>query len=299
MPISLFYVYADVSDVDGLAALLRPLGAAHDLAGRVRVSKEGLNATVGGTHAGLSILHDLVQEQFPDVAVDFKVSNDGGAEKLNGEWRVRVVDEVVTLGPDGKGLSWRDASAHINVEQFRKEIITDACDTVVLDVRNGYESAIGRFDKAILPPIRQFSDFGAFVRDNQTLFDGRRVLMYCTGGVRCEKASALVKRECNVTSVAQLHGGIERFLERFPDGGGVFKGKNLVFDGRMAVGECTGSVVGRCLSCDGPWDDYGPAWRCCKCRSRVLICPRDECATMWQLDRQAMCSVCLESASVL
>lgn len=98
------------------------------------------------------------------------------------------------------------------------------------------------------------------------------MLLYCTGGVRCETASALLVAQGGARSVAQLHGGIHRFLERFPDGGGQFDGKNLVFDARLAIEAVGSPVVGRCVVCEGEWDCYRRETRCGRCRIRVLIC---------------------------
>ena len=106
---------------------------------------------------------------------------------------------------------------------------------VILNVRNRYEQAIGMFNGAFLPPIRPFSDFPKFVRENKHLFQDRRALMYCTGGICCERASALVKEMGVTSSVAKLRGGVYRFLSTYPDGVRAWGGKNLLFDARMAV----------------------------------------------------------------
>ncbi|CAM9599823.1 unnamed protein product [Choristocarpus tenellus] len=105
----------------------------------------------------------------------------------------------------------------------------------------------------------------------------RKILMYCTGGVRCEKASALIMaRGKEFQDVVQLSGGIERYLQAFPEKG-FFHGKNFVFDERLSVPEVPagGVVVGRCTLCQQPWDDYGHRCRCHRCRLLLLVC--DKC----------------------
>ena len=120
------------------------------------------------------------------------------------------------------------------------------------------------------------ADFARFAAAHAAEWRNRRVLMYCTGGVRCERASACLRAQ-GVPNVAQLSGGIHAYLEAFPDGG-LFVGKNFVYDPRRAVPaqvprrdrEC--DVVGRCLVCAAPWDDYAAESRCRHCRVLVLVC---------------------------
>lgn len=296
MPISLFYYYADVDDVDSMAARLREKGRNLSLGGRIRVSPEGINGTFGGCEKAVSQFHGNVLEEFEGAEIDFKVS-EGSAVHFGSEWRVRTCAEVVTMGTNAKKAGWRDAAAHISPEQFKDEIIQERTrsqgNVVVLDARNQYEHAIGRFDGAVLPQIRQFSEFPDFVAQNKDLFTGKRVLMYCTGGVRCERGSALVQQVTDATSVAQLQGGIDAFLKMFPNGGDVFRGKNLVFDRRMAVGNCEGGRVGKCVCCGGAWDDYSAHWRCSHCRGRVLVCDSAQCVGDWESDKfLSLCKVC-------
>lgn len=272
--------------VDGIADRLREAGAQLGLGGRIRVSNEGINGTLGGETSDVEQFHKIVSQEFPNKEIDFKIS-DGNAQHFGNEWRVRVCDEVVTTGISREIVHWQDAAPHISPEAFRSEVIkvlnrgyVDR-DTVILDTRNEYEHAIGRFDEAILPPIRQFSDFANFVKCNQDLFDGKRVLMYCTGGVRCEKGSVVIQKMSQPQSVVQLKGGIDMFLKKYPTGGGVFRGKNLVFDRRLAISTRDAQIVGTCVCCNGPWDDYSSNWRCAQCRCRVLVCDKPDCTNTW------------------
>lgn len=299
MPISLFYHYTDVEDIYGIAHRLREFGEKRSLGGRIRVSREGINGTLGGAADDVHQFHLTVLEAFGNPAIDFKIS-EGGAKHFNSEWRVRVCDEVVTTGVSTKVVHWSDAAQHINADDFRSEIINrrqnygSERDIVILDARNVYEHAIGRFDGAILPPIRQFSEFAEFIKKQHSLFDGKRVLMYCTGGVRCEKGSGIVLKMSRPRSVAQLQGGIDAFLKRFPTGGSVFRGKNLVFDGRLAVPTLNADVVGKCVCCGAPWDDYSSNRRCQQCRCRVLVCNEPNCVEAWCGDEKedSLCIRC-------
>lgn len=292
MPISLFYYYTPIPDVESLASRLRPLGQSLDLAGRIRLSSDGINATCGGNSSAVQQFHSIILSELGHPSIDFKLA-EGSKVHFPEGWIVRICKELVTLGVPSNEASWRDAAPHLTPEEFRREVLAqNREDTVLLDVRNEYEHAIGRFKGALLPPIRQFSDFPKYVRDNGDLFADKRVLMYCTGGVRCETASAYMKNVGGAKSVMQLRGGIDRFIKAYPDGGGLFEGKNLVFDKRMAVGTTCETVVGKCIHCGDPWDDYSSNWRCSRCRCRLLICHREDCAVLSNESGVQYCPAC-------
>jgi predicted sulfurtransferase len=157
-------------------------------------------------------------------------------------------------------------------------------EAILLDVRNVYESRIGRFESGsravptIDPLTRKFSDFTAFVDAHKEELKDRTIFAYCTGGVRCEKATQYLRYATGVREVKQLSGGICAYMETFPDGG-LFKGKNFVYDPRIAVpysGEVAKmQVLGRCALCSLPFDDYSAQVRCRICRMLVLCC--DSC----------------------
>lgn len=295
MPVSLFYHYADIADVESVAARLRNIGPELNLAGRIRVSTEGINGTFGGTTRAVASFHQALLLDLQHPNIDFKIS-EGSAENFPEGWVVRVCRELVTMGVPPEEASWRDAAPHLDSADFKRELRDElekqTNDVVVLDVRNRYEHAIGRFKGAVLPPIRQFSDFPGFVKDNMDMFRDKRVLMYCTGGIRCERASAFLKHVGIASSVAQLRGGIDRFLKRYPCGGGVFQGKNLVFDTRMALGTSQPTTVGECLNCGCLWDDYSKGWRCVRCRSRLLLCEKQGCTDSFYIRNEGLCATC-------
>ncbi|CDF37910.1 unnamed protein product [Chondrus crispus] len=291
MPVSLFYHYTDVKDVEDLATRLRSLGPPLGLAGRIRVSAEGINGTFGGSEAAVEKFHRALLSELQLADLDFKVSP-GSAENFPGGWKIRICRELVTLGVAEELASWRDAAPHIGPNTFRKEVLSPSKDVVVLDVRNQYEHAIGRFKGAVLPSIRQFSDLPKYIRENKERFRDRRVLMYCTGGIRCERASALLRNMDIVKSIGQLHGGIDRFLKQYPCGGDAFQGKNLVFDTRLALGTTQATTVGKCVACKGLWDDYSKGWRCIHCRSRVLLCNSARCTEYFYKEHGGCCRAC-------
>ncbi|CAD7949622.1 unnamed protein product [Amoebophrya sp. A120] len=202
------------------------------------------------------------------------------------------------------------------------ERLEKADQAVLLDVRNVYETAVGHFDfdseqatttERIDPKTRQFTDFPRFLAQNrkelQEKCKGKEVFAYCTGGVRCERATQLLRlvlednedckrkrrqsvgdgneqlvleddgattseapRPARQQKIFQLHGGIHAYLQHYPDGGKFFKGKNFVFDNRMVEENFGEEIVGKCVVCQSPWDDYRLNHRCSQCRMRVLVC---------------------------
>eukprot|EP00737_Agarophyton_chilense_P003667 gb/GEZJ01004353.1/.p1 GENE.gb/GEZJ01004353.1/~~gb/GEZJ01004353.1/.p1 ORF type:complete len:303 (-),score=27.60 gb/GEZJ01004353.1/:1081-1989(-) len=293
MPISLFYHYCELENPSSIARDVISFGNERKLAGRIRISTEGINGTFGGAEVDVRAFHSLIVKLLNNASIDFKVSN-GSASNFPEGWRVRICTELVTMGISPEKASWKQAAPHLSPEQFRDEVLNqpERPNLVIVDVRNQYESEIGRFKSAILPPIRQFSDFPRYVLENKHLFRGQRVLMYCTGGIRCERASAFLSSSGVTGSIAQLRGGIDRFLHRFPDGGGVFEGKNLVFDTRMVQPMCNPKIVGRCVVCHSEWDDYSNNVRCVYCRSRILICTNQSCLYLLTKNNDGLCAGC-------
>lgn len=290
--VTLFYNYCEVADVPASVKTQRELLSSLSLRGRVRVAPEGINSTVCGTATAVSAYEAATAAAFaPGAPIDFKRSACGAQPFADA--RVRAVREVVTLG--APALSAAACAEHVTPAAFRERLLAAAerrrhgvgvDDLLVLDVRNGYESDIGHFEGAVLPGFRQFSDFPKWARENEGIFEGRDVYMFCTGGVRCEKASAFLIERVGVerSRVRQLEGGIVRFLDMFGDGdgdgggggGGVWRGKNLVFDARL-TDQGSADVIGKCVACGTGCDDYSRDARCRHCRRRLLVCSLDDC----------------------
>jgi len=174
------------------------------------------------------------------------------------------------------------------------ELLSQEKDTVVVDVRNHYEAAIGRFDGGsahyVDPKMRKSTDYATWLSkpETQEQLKDKTVLMYCTGGVRCERASAYLSTQMGseVKGVYQLKGGIERYLQEFPDGGH-WRGKNFVIDKREAISAdnrqgdggvvrkrdaTTQNVETQCCLCNKPWDRYIGKKKCQMCGVPVLVC---------------------------
>ncbi|XP_037635165.1 thiosulfate sulfurtransferase/rhodanese-like domain-containing protein 2 [Sebastes umbrosus] len=271
----LYYHYCQVEDPHVICAWQKALCEKLHLTGKVRVATEGINGTVGGTNMATDVYIDAMRSHplFKMDKEDFKTS-DGGAECFK-DLRVGVYKEIVPMGMDPDVMSYQLAGVHLEPEEFHKEVETllaegDLCNnTVLLDCRNFYESKIGQFTQCLAPSIRKFSYFPDYVDRNLELFRDKKVLMYCTGGIRCERGSAYLRSKDVCKEVYQLKGGIHKYLERFPEG--FYRGKLFVFDERYAISS-NNDVISDCRYCGRPWDQY----KLCStqlCCQLVLSCP--------------------------
>ncbi|XP_077387378.1 thiosulfate sulfurtransferase/rhodanese-like domain-containing protein 2 isoform X2 [Festucalex cinctus] len=271
----LYYRYCSVTEPHIVCAWQRALCQRLHLTGKVRVATEGINGTVGGTHIATELYVDAMCSHplFYMDKEDFKTS-DGGPECFT-DLKVGVFKEIVPMGLDPDVLSYQLAGVHLEPEEFHKEVEALLAkgdshnDAVLLDCRNFYESKIGQFLRCLAPDIRKFSYFPDYVDHNLELFRDKKVLMYCTGGIRCERGSAYLRSKNVCKEVYQLKGGIHKYLERFPDG--FYRGKLFVFDERYAISS-NDDVIAACRYCGRPWDRYQLCTTrfCCQL---VLSCP--------------------------
>ncbi|KAL5700337.1 Rhodanese-like domain-containing protein 6 [Ranunculus cassubicifolius] len=294
----LYYKYVDVPNLEDLHAFYHSNCNSLNLRGRVRLAPNGVNVTVGGKLCCLEDHIAAVKSNPLFQGTDFKLQScdsinhansqivkDSGFDSLS----IRIVKELVTFSsrPLQKVPVISNAGRHLSAVEFNS-ILQTARDSLenegpdrsnkilLLDARNVYETRIGKFQtpkvETFDPKIRQYSDLCTWIDDHSQQLRGTNLLMYCTGGIRCEMASAYIRSKgAGFENVFQLYGGIQRYLEQYPDGG-FFKGKNFVFDHRVSVGSSNGEIVGSCLLCDSPFDDYSSRCRCSHCRMLVLVC---------------------------
>ncbi|KAI0511631.1 hypothetical protein KFK09_012261 [Dendrobium nobile] len=298
----LYYNYISIPDATSLARFYDTHCRSLNLFGRIRVGHEGVNATIGGKLSALEEHITVMNSNSLFDGTDFKLAPCGhpSNEKIARECgftslSVRVVKELVTFMSDPllKSPVISNAGRHLSASEFHyvlhqaAECANDGnalqCearmqneDLVLLDARNVYETRIGKFKilniNTLDPEIRQYSDLASWIDKHSERLRNKNVLMYCTGGIRCEMASAYIRSKgAGFGNVFQLFGGIQRYMEQFPDGG-FFKGKNFVFDHRISVGSQDKDVLGTCLICSSPFDDYSSRCRCFYCRMLVLVC---------------------------
>ena len=226
----LYYKYVPIEDPVTFAqehlAACKEIG----LKGRILVSDEGINGTCSGTIEQTDAYMDMMKadERFADMV--FKIDEaEGHAFK---KMHVRPKREIVHLGLEEDINPNELTGKYLSPKEFFEQM--QAEDTIVIDARNDYEFDLGHFRGAIRPDIRNFRDLPEWIQDNKELFEGKKVLTYCTGGIRCEKFSGWLVRE-GFEDVAQLHGGIATYGKDPEVRGQLWDGQMYVFDERIAV----------------------------------------------------------------
>ena len=220
---------------------------ARGIKGTLLLAREGINGTVAGTDEAILELVAWL-EAIPELAgLELKYSR--AAEMPFHRMKVRLKREIVTMGVEG--IDPLEGTGAYVAPQDWNALIADP-DTIVVDTRNDYEVSIGTFRGAVDPKTSSFREFPAWVEQHRDELEGRKVAMFCTGGIRCEKATAYVK-SLGIDEVFHLKGGILKYLEEEPAEQSLWEGECFVFDERVAVshGLEQGNAV-LCRACRHP-----------------------------------------------
>ncbi|MBS1239359.1 MAG: rhodanese-related sulfurtransferase, partial [Proteobacteria bacterium] len=251
--IAALYQFAPYPDPAALRAPLADLCRAEGVKGTLLLAPEGINGTIAGTDAAIARVLDHIRT-LPGCA-ELEVKFSRAPSMPFHRMKVRLKREIVTMGqPDINPLA--GAGTYVAPEDWNALIAEPG--TIVIDTRNDYEVAIGRFAGAIDPRTKSFSEFPAwFGAERERLLGNAKppkVAMYCTGGIRCEKSTAFLKSQ-GVEEVYHLKGGILKYLETVPEGESLWQGECFVFDRRVSVGHglAQGSY-GLCHACRRPLD---------------------------------------------
>ncbi|HEV7880134.1 rhodanese-related sulfurtransferase [Bradyrhizobium sp.] len=236
MPITVaaFYQFAALPDFRELREPLRAICADLSLKGSVLLAHEGINGTLAGSHdaigAMLAQLRDgaLFGGRLDNLELKFSRASAVPFARL----KIRLKKEIVTLG-DSETDPTRAAGIYVDAANWNKLIA--APDTLVIDTRNAFEVAMGSFAGAVDPGIRSFGQFKQFVARTLDPQKHRKIAMFCTGGIRCEKASAYLLSR-GFAEVYHLKGGILKYLEAVPESQSRWRGECFVFDERIALG---------------------------------------------------------------
>ncbi len=251
--VAAFYCFTAMTNCEAVREELLSLCAGAGIKGTLILAPEGINGTLTGSDTAMeqALAHIRALPGCADIAVKESRAESMPFHRL----KIRIKREIVTMGePDID--SAHNAGEYVSAEDWNA-LIADS-DTILIDTRNDYEVSAGTFDGAIDPATSSFSNFPAWFRDNRDALLGedgpKKVAMFCTGGIRCEKATALLKRE-GVEEVYHLQGGILKYLETVPPEESRWNGECFVFDERVTVthGLETGSHV-LCRACRMPLD---------------------------------------------
>lgn len=264
-PVILFYKYVDVADPKAFAVEQRALCAALDLKGRILIAGEGINGTLAGPAGAIDSYIAALREdaRFADIEVKMSAGNAATFPRLV----VKVRPEIVALRA---GRIRPDRDNRLSPADW-KQMMEENPDAVAVDVRNRFESTAGKFEDAVTCDIGHFRELPDYVSRLEHLKE-KTVLMYCTGGIRCEKASALFRAR-GFKRVFQLHGGIVSYQEKF--GNEHWQGECFVFDQRMTIKVEKDLVpIGRCAHTD-------------RLTSRFVNCLHDPCHELFLLAEES------------
>ena len=286
----------------------------HGVTGRGRCAPEGLNCTLTASAGSMRAFCYALREWDPVFCeTDFKLTDGLERSSRFRSFSLRKTEELVNYGLSGTKAPSINRHAGLHLEATDYHEAMKQKDTVIIDVRNAYESAIGHFAPPeggatlIDPKMRNSSDFPKWLNAPETKakLQGKNVMMYCTGGIRCERATALLNQmteadeSFSVKKTIHCRGGIERYLRTFPKGG-YWKGKNYLFDRRREqVPEEKGAdalaadVESACCVCKRPWSMYLGQFACATCKVPVIVC--DRCNPAAKADSTILeCPLCEE-----
>ncbi|MEM7777395.1 MAG: rhodanese-related sulfurtransferase [Pseudomonadota bacterium] len=246
--VAALYCFAPMPEPAEQRATLQALCDANDVLGTLLVADEGINGTIAGNRAGLDAVIGYVRA-IPGFG-DLDVKWSRAVKQPFVRMKARLKREIVTMGVDGIDPN-ATVGTYVAPEDWNA-LIQDP-NVVLVDTRNDYEVAIGTFEGAVDPNTKSFRDFPDWAEQNLSPKAGQKIAMFCTGGIRCEKATALLKSR-GFEDVYHLQGGILRYLETVPADESLWQGECFVFDQRVSVGaELKPGPYQLCATCRQPF----------------------------------------------
>ncbi len=267
--VSSFYKYVNLNNVESFRKEHQEFCNKLNIKGKVLVSAEGINGSVSGT-----------KEQIEQYEKELLNINDFSGIKFKRSlsdfhpFRKTIVRTRPEIVSSGFGIDASNVGKHLTPLEL-KNLYDNNADFIILDARNDYESKIGRFKNAIIPNIETFREFPQILPQLEQ-FKDKKIVMYCTGGVRCEKASALLLKH-GFKDVNQLQDGIFNYIEKFP--GTYFEGRCFVFDDRLSIptGEDVKDLA-LCEKCHIPCGEYTNCMNP-SCNKLIIFCK--DCREEW------------------
>ena len=279
-----FYQYAHIGNPQVFRDSLFINWQALDVLGRIYVANEGINAQLSlpADHFNAFKAHIDTITFLKDVRLNIAREQ---SNKSFLKLKIKVRDKIVADGLDDDTFDVTDIGVHLNAKNFNK--LLDDSSTVLVDMRNHYESEIGHFNNAITPDVDTFRESLPIIEEDlKEHKEDKNLVMYCTGGIRCEKASAYFKHK-GFKNVYQLEGGIIEYARQVEAEGleNKFRGKNFVFDERRAE-RITDEVISSCHQCGAPCDTHSNCAnvacnllfiQCEACKQKTNSCCSVEC----------------------
>lgn len=271
-----YYKYVQLADPQQFRDDLYRMYQEHGVLGRIYVAREGVNAQISVPASRFEAFKTAMNgiPFFRNMRLNIAVEDDG---KSFFTLIIKVRHKIVADGVDDPAFDPSQTGTHLDAETWNH--LSESPDAVVVDMRNHYESEVGHFENAIIPDVATFRDELPFVADMLADRKDKKILMYCTGGIRCEKASAYLKYR-GFQQVFQLEGGIIEYARQVRSKGlkNKFLGKNFVFDERLGerIGE---EVIAHCHQCGQPADTHT---NCANDYCHILFIQCDECRRQYE-----------------
>ncbi|MEZ5897239.1 MAG: rhodanese-related sulfurtransferase [Parvularculaceae bacterium] len=228
--VAAFYKFTPLADFNSYRVPLLDICGQADVFGTILLAVEGVNGTIAGSRAGVDRVLAALRA-LPGCA-DLEHKESRSPAQPFERMKVRLKKEIVTMGVDGLDIA-HDVGEYVEPEDWNS-LISDP-EVIVIDTRNDYEVGIGAFQGAIDPGTHSFREFPQWFREFAKDHRGKKIAMYCTGGIRCEKATSFVRNE-GFEEVYHLKGGILKYLEVTQTEDSLWDGQCYVFDGRVSVG---------------------------------------------------------------
>jgi len=287
-----FYKYYPIEDPQAFRDELFQRWEQLSVLGRTYVAKEGINAQISVPESGLEAFkQELNRYQWlRGLRLNIAYEDDG---KSFFKLKIKVRPKIVADGLDDRSFDPGQTGKHLSAREFNE--LTDREDSIVIDMRNHYESEVGHFEGAITPNVDTFRDSLPLIEEMLQDHADKHIVMYCTGGIRCEKASAYFKHK-GFEKVYQLEGGIIKYAHDIQKEGlpNKFRGKNFVFDERLGE-RISEEVIARCHQCGEPCDTHTNCKseicnllfiQCESCASQHEGCCSEECRDFTHLPEE-------------
>lgn len=288
-----FYKYHHIENPQAFRDELYQLFNTLEVLGRIYVAHEGINAQLSVPREKFEAFKkELFSISFLDgIRLNVAVDDNG---KSFFKLKILVRKKIVADGLDDSAFDVTDSGVHLSAREFNT--LADDPNTMIIDMRNHYESEVGRFKNAICPDVDTFREELQIAEDLMNEHKDKNLLMYCTGGIRCEKASAWMKYK-GFKNVFQLDGGIIEYARQVKEQGleNKFIGKNFVFDERLGE-RITNDIISSCHQCGKPCDDHTNCKndgchllfiQCSDCAEKFNNCCSQECKDIIALPAEA------------
>lgn len=287
-----FYRYVILDNPEEVRLELLEIWGSLGVLGRIYLANEGINSQMSIPTENLQKFRDLLDSDARFARVPFKIAVEDDGKSFY-KLTIKVRHKIVADGLNDDEFDVTDVGNHLSAEEFNQAM--EDPETIVVDMRNHYETEVGRFEGAYCPPADTFREELPMVIEELRDKKDKKILMYCTGGVRCEKASAYLKHN-GFKDVNQLYGGVIEYARQVKNAGleSKFKGKNFVFDERLGE-RITEDILSNCHQCGEVCDTHTNCKnddchllfiQCAKCAEKMSGCCTEKCQEIAVLPKE-------------